>query len=313
MLRLYILLLFIFSLSCSSLSKDSRVELKRKSHIDMSFPLEISGLVKYKDKILVVSDNNTDTFIYEVLQDGSYKEFINLRKLKGFQDYYKRVQGKKYLDFDLEDLSVCGDEFFIANERHWNIIHIQENIMKGIFPKWRKEDLEILNQGGENTGIEGLAVDCQNKKVYLAKERDPRRIFKIDFEGNILESFDFPLSDRQGAKVINPFNGEGLFVTSPDISSMVYSDGYLYVLERNTFEISKYDLSQKKVIKRYSYFENKGYYFTEKPFGFAEALYIDKKNIYLGIDNNGAKRSPKFLDILKGKLNQNSLILIFDH
>ncbi len=92
--------------------------------------------------------------------------------------------------------------------------------------------------------------------------------------------------------MINPFGGDGLFNIGPDIADLFFLNGFLYVLERNTFEISKIDPSSFKVLARVSYYETEmPLYNSGEPFGLAEALYLTKNEIVIGFDNNATPLS----------------------
>ena len=163
----------------------------------------------------------------------------------------------------------------------------------------------------DNAGYEGIAADCKNKVLYIAKERQPRYIIKTDFDGNVHGLFTIPESSRQYHAVKDPFTGEGSFVTEPDISDLFFlqgdssHEGSLFVLERNSGEITELnpniisDQHQMQLIARYDYAPWEFIYDEVTsinqiaPFGMAETLRVekgDKKTFYIGFDNGGVNK-----------------------
>lgn len=163
----------------------------------------------------------------------------------------------------------------------------------------------------DNAGFEGIAADCKNKTLYIAKERQPRYIIKTDFDGKVLGLYTIPESSRQYRVVKNPFTGEGDFVVEPDVSDLFFMKGdkdkedHLFVLERDTGEITELnpnkinDQNQMQLIARYDYAPWEFIYDEVTsinqiaPFGMAETLRVengDKKTFYVGFDNGGVNK-----------------------
>jgi hypothetical protein len=201
---------------------------------------------------------------------------------------------------DLEAFAVCGDTWYLGNERVRQVLELTGVGKEGRSAKGIRVlpiDLETaypkLWEGGANAGIEGLAADCAGGKLYVGKERDPRAILVVDMKTwKVTGTLDLPPSNRDGQRVISPFakdGAEGLTTLSADVSDLIVEGGFLYVLERNTYEIAKIDLATQKVVARVSYYKaEKPLYETHEPFGVAEALTMTKDEIWIGIDNNGS-------------------------
>jgi hypothetical protein len=257
---------------------------------------ELSGMTIIDDTILYVSDGGADTTILSHSPKDNHRfaliDWLDLKKLTGYSEYEEslanvKIVKKKHRRFDLEGIASCGDKIYLANERVREVLVVsnRKSIAKlpidfSAHPK--------LNEGKANAGLEGVAVDCKKQILYVMKERDPRLLFKIDLKTNkIVKSGDFAGSNRQGQKVIDPFSGEGLMEIGPDTADLFFTDGFLYALERNTFEVTKINPDTFAVISRVSYFGTERLlYETPEPFGLAEALYITNTHILIAFDNN---------------------------
>jgi uncharacterized protein YjiK len=252
-----------------------------------------------------VSDGGGDHYLYE-LKLGKGRKFntkkgVDLTKLDGTRTYLEALSRLALVKpddrrLDLEGLAVCGDAVYVVNERVRQVLVVdlaaRKLEMAPIdFGAGDPEGAARLFQGGGNAGFEGVAADCAGKVLYVAKEREPRYIVKVDLATwKVLGSFDLAPSDRDGQKVINPFTGDGLMALNPDFADLAFDGGFLYVLERNTAEIAKVDPASGQVVARVSYYKTERaplLYETGEPFGVAEALLLDKDRIWIGFDNNG--------------------------
>ncbi len=263
---------------------------------------EISGVhADSGGRIRVVADGPEDTYIYLLIPKGlrfHLKKDLNFDKLKGSSDYKTSLKAvtevtANDLRYDLEGMAACDSALYLINERVRHVLAIEDGKILKKLPIDFISSFPDLFKGGGNAGFEGIAADCEGKFLYVAKERDPRTIFKIDMNTwKVLEVKDFPVSDRAGQKVINFMTGVGLLEIGPDISDLFFHNGYLYVLERNTFEVAKVDPKDFTVVARVSYYRSeKDLYQTGEPFGVAESLTMTAGEIWVGIDNNKAPLS----------------------
>ena len=258
---------------------------------------EISGInVDPNGRVTIVADGQEDTYIYLLIPKGlrfHLKKDLNFDKLKGASDYRASLKEitevpPNDLRYDLEGMSVCGTTQYLINERVRHVLAIEDGKLLKKLPIDFSSSYPDLFKGGSNAGFEGIAADCEGKLLYVAKERDPRAIFKVDMNTwKVLEVKDFATSDRAGQKVINFMTGAGLMDIGPDIADLFFQNGYLYALERNTYEIAKIDPKDFSVIGRVSYYRlEKDLYQTGEPFGIAESLAMTKDEIWVGTDNN---------------------------
>jgi hypothetical protein len=251
----------------------------------------------------VVSDNKDDHHLYSgspINKRISFRSVLNLEDLKGYSEYKKSFKEHKELKkknrrWDLEGIASCGKNIYLINERVREVVVIKNRETVEQLPIDFSSAYPDLGKGGSNAGFEGIAIDCKAQHLYVAKERDPRQLFKIDLKTNkIIKQGDFNGSNRLGRTAINPWTGDGLINIGLDIADMYFDKGALYVLERNSYEITKLNPQTFKIIDR------KSYYFAEhllyeptEPFGSSEAIFLTSDRIYVGIDNNGAPLSTK--------------------
>lgn len=258
---------------------------------------EVSGLyLSPSGRAIVVADSAEDTYLYLLIQKGlrfHLKKELNIIKLSEAAAYQTELLAvsqvaAKDQRFDLEGITACDSTYYLINERVRHVLAIEDGKSLKKLPIDFLASFPPLFEGGSNAGFEGIAADCANKTLYVAKEREPRAIFKIDMTTwKVLEVKDFTPSDRSGQKVINFLTGNGLMEIGSDISDLFFDNGYLYALERNTWEIAKIDPKTFAVVSRVSYLRSEhDLYQTGEPFGIAESLSMNGKEIWIGVDNN---------------------------
>lgn len=297
-------------------------ELELVDHWFVKDSYELSGLAFLRGKLLTVSDEKDHKAVFEVaLEAGKapkkLKVYTDLSKLGGYDTLLKDLDAAEARRpdsgrFDLEGIAVCGDDTYLANERAHLVHRIRGQTIETLALR-RAAMLPELEQGGVNTGFEGIAVDCQEQVLYIAKERSPRMIYVWNLRDlSFKEKFDVEASERDGQRYLNPDEGDGLQNMTGDLADLYFEAGYLYALERNTREVAKIDVQKKKVIARHSFLRMEwALYDTPLPFGQTEGLVMDKDFIYLSIDNNhnylthaaekkyGIKGNPGFIAKLK--------------
>jgi hypothetical protein len=306
------------------LNTAGRVELTLERAVFVEGKYEISGAAaagKDGDDLLLVSDEAEDHYVYKTSGRSARQRMVlaplfDLRKLDGFAAYEKRLQGHTELKakdrrLDLEGLAVCGPEaagvpeaVYLANERAREVLKItggkRLEVVDAAFAALPGAAARLA-AGGANAGIEGIAVDCAGQRLFIAKERQERALWRVDLRTGKVEALPTPPpSERGGQKVIDPETGHGLFDVGADIADLYFDQqadggrGALYALERNTYEILKLDPANGAPLARVSYFKTEqGLYETGEPFGQAEALVLTPKRIIVGLDNNGTPLTKK--------------------
>lgn len=257
------------------------------------------GILGEAGKLWLVADASKARFVYQA--DISGKRFqaeqkFDLAKFKGFDAYIKTFdeqlkQNPAAKVLDLEGITRCAEILYIINEapRQVLVVDVRKKTFAVMNIQWSDEQRKMLAEGGINAGFEGIAADCAQGLLYLAKEREPRHIFSVKMDtGAVVDAFDFPVSNRGHQKVINPFTGgDGLMDVGPDMADLFYDEGFLYVLERNSYEVTKVDLKTHLPVARASYFKTEfDLYDSGEPFGEAEVLIMTPEAVIVGFDNN---------------------------
>lgn len=272
---------------------------------------EMSGIAMLGKEMIVVADEAEDHYLYKIerkKKDGRFKlvPMLDLRRLEGWSAVLEKMKEtlgvpEKHRRLDLEGIAACPGVLYLANERTRQVLVVEELKRIKVAPIDFLAGFPELFAGEANAGFEGIAADCAGDVLYVAKEREPRKILKVDVKTwKLLEAFDVPPSDRAGQKVINPFTGDGLFDIGPDYADLYFDKGFLYALERNTFEVTKIDPAKKEVIARLSYYKTeKPLYESHEPFGLAENLWLNSGELWIGLDNNGTPTTRKAAKELK--------------
>lgn len=251
---------------------------------------DLSGIAIYNNKVFVVADKKWNNRIYRV--DTSFNTFTIKPIIPVCPDN----------KIDFEGIDVCGEQIYLIEEWYDNAYKLNPDScnLEKLELKW--EDYGIYRSGWGNKGLEGIAVDCANEILYLAKERQPRRLFEIDLKsGKITEPFK-KLMEAQ--------------IAGDDISDMKFENGNLYILERGRGQVTRINTETKETLS-YSFqnivlkdgkriFDNRN-----SEYGMAEALLLTKNQIWIGIDNNG-DRVSLYGKTLGLKENNNTVILIFE-
>ncbi len=251
---------------------------------------DLSGIALFNNKVFVVADKKWNNRIYRV--DTTFNEFT-------IEPIIPVCPDNK---IDFEGIDVCGNQIYLIEEWYDNVYKLNPDScnLEKLEINWG--DFGIDRSSWGNMGLEGLAVDCENNILYLAKERQPRRIFEINLETEkITEPFIKTLGKQK----------EGY-----DISDMKFENGYLYILERGQGKVTRINTETKESLS-YSFQhivlkDGKRIFDNGHPeYGMAEALLLTKNQIWIGIDNNGDPVSL-YGKTMGLKENNHTVILIFE-
>lgn len=281
------LVLIVASLPISPLgaqNKYEELELINVSQMnnDQNNRFDLSGIVIVDDSYYVVADKGWNNYIYEIGYQQNTWQVINSLSLG------------LVAPLDLEGLDFCNGNFYLINELGNQVYTLGINgemRLLSIHYAQKNIDPETWN---ENAGYEGIAVNCKDSILYLAKERDPRFLLEVDMKYGVIESqFNIPEDE------------------SNDFADMKYENGYLYLLERGGSHISKVDANTKALITKVSYNRTSarpGKLYEPTKYGMAEALLLTEDEIWIGIDNNGLKASKTAEDRFGITGNQPSIL-----
>ena len=242
---------------------------------------DLSGIAKIEDDYYVVSDNQFNKQLYKIQLDGSSFQFSDSISLQ-----YHQVS-------DIEAIDYCHNlSIFFTNEENNSAYLFTNGHNKLVFDSKKLSD---QTDWGSNKGLEGMAVDCENQILYLAKEREPR--FIVAYNMNTDEITHVAQKDFTG-----------------DISDLKYENGFLYILERKDNVVSKMNVETMEIVQKVSYKETcshpEGKLYSGTEYGMAEALLLTPDEIWIGLDNNGLSFSDHATKTY-GLTGKNPVILKF--
>ena len=246
---------------------------------------DLSGICAADSSWYVVADKPRNHFLYKIDTNG------NSASLQSKTDI--ALGGI----LDIEGVDYSGRKFFFIEERQSRVF---------LFHKKQTEQIPI--QWGEfkpdtwgNRGFEGIAADEDKKLLFIGKERQPAKLFKLPITGGPIievfkgfsEKYDFHVSDIK-------IEGE-----------------YLYVLDRKNYRILKLDRDKEILIRAFDYshiLNHKGQKFYRKArYPMAEALLLTKSEIVIGLDNNGDSFNSDNRFVKQSELEGiNPVIIIFE-
>jgi SdiA-regulated protein len=287
-IRLFFLLtILVFSGVATAQIEEKKLELIDIKQLDPDYKLrfDLSGLVIYKEKIYAIADKDWNNFMYEI----------------DFNDTHWYIKNTIELDFvaplDLEGIENCNDTIYIVDETtsdtYWFDKNWKKHVVNANFQKFG----ENPHNWERSKGLEGIAIDCETRQMYLAKEREPRFILEMDMSTkNIYHKFNIPEAE------------------SNDFTDLRIENGYLYLLERNGNYIAKVDLKTYELVDKYTYKHicraKEGKLYEPTDYGMAEALLLFPDEIWIGLDNNDLEVS-EYAQKKYGLTGKNPAILKF--
>ena len=230
-------------------------------HVLEEYPgaFDLSGIVNIDNNLYVVNDKYWSQYFYQIHFEGNTFKVMDSLAL-----------GIDHAS-DIEAIDYCPNQGIFFSDEEFNTVYLLENGASKII--FSKERLDPDQNWGTNKGLEGLAVDCENQILYLAKERQPRFVISFDLKLNSIKEIIY-LEEPTG-----------------DISDLKIENGFLYILERKENLIAKMDLNTKSIVSKVSYKDTcsrpEGKFYDGTDFGLAEALMLTPDEIWIGLDNNG--------------------------
>jgi hypothetical protein len=220
--------------------------------------LEPSGIISFRNEIYLISDELTDKYLYQIRFNRTKWQLTDSITL----DLNEVL--------DLEAIDYCNEIIYFLSESSSRLLKTNgSGTTEYIVIDFSEEDPSTWG----NAGWEGLAADCENNILYLVKERQPRKIFRVN------------LSTRQVEDKFNIPENE-----SNDFSDAKFENGFLYLIERNGNFITKVNPKSHEVIEKVSYRETcshvQGKLFEPYAYGMAEGLLLTLNEIWLTLDNN---------------------------
>ena len=187
---------------------------------------DLSALTYDPDRNTLFSVTNTQPEIIELSLDGTILRRITL---SDFGD----TEAIEYLS---------QNTYLITDEREHRLfkVRIDDNTTELSAADFQQLALGIGLNG--NKGFEGLAYDSENKRIFIAKERDPVRIYEVR---------GFPYTDPSKPLSVDiqddPVRNAELFVH--DLSSLQYiaKSGHLLALSDESHLLLELDIDGKPI------------------------------------------------------------------
>jgi len=256
---------------------------------------DVSGLIRYQDQFLVVSDRYEYQKIYklEMVDSKTFqaREYLSPRRS------VKNKSERPYLD--IEGIGFCAGHFYVVDEEHQMVMEIdaegrtKEHLIDLLSIHRQKK--AAFASGTDSAGLEGVTCDEATSTLYVANERLFRMIYKINLKTwKVEDFFDVPAGWDLPRK-------QGDLAIFQDFSDLHFANGYLYALQRVDRTILKIDPKTQNLVATLKLqFAEKDFYETKEPFGMAEGLFLDQNKIYIVLDNNGMKlkASPQIHGLL---------------
>ncbi len=291
---------------CDTLKFSPSVCASRNLHLKQTLPVdvqvagdqkfELSGLAVRNGQLFGVNDKN-DPFLYRIATRGSQSAAERVSEIKPLSPEIT-CDGKP---LDLEGLVPDGKKgFIVINEACSKAIKVANDGTPSLVKlDYLEEQIPTVGNG-----FEAVALDPVTNRLYLVKERAPRKIYEYDLaSGKLLRAFDIPspIGNPDGSPIMIPnTNPQGKpWTYGPTAADAYVESHFLYLLERESASILKIDLSKEtpQLVDFVSYARNNvdNLYDTGEPFGLAEGLTMDGAHLYLATDNNSkpTKRDPK--------------------
>ena len=209
------------------------------------------------------------------------------------------------LDFEGIACDAAGNRYLVS-EAHAAVLQLPVSgapnwlrLPPGLLPQARASGM-LMNF---NALFEGIAVDPEGKRLWLAAERERRGDPPVTLTVAV-RTGDTPSAER--ARMVR--RPPDILITTPESLFLMLTSqaretlrqvdtafyrGKLFTLERLAHQICRRDLAQAKVERCWSFASavlapERRY---ELPYGVAEALSLDDKGAWLGIDNGDHARA----------------------
>jgi len=139
-----------------------------------------------------------------------------------------------------------------------------------------------------NALFEGLAVNPEGDKLWLAAERDRRGLLLIKRKQVVWDCDGGCVLLSEAGKEMQPAQFRKAKAVSRDFADLSLFEGKLFTLERNAYKICRRDAVTAKVERCWSYAAEllQGNRQYPQGYGLEEALVVDAKGAWIGVDNN---------------------------
>lgn len=265
----------------------------------------LSGLARCGDEWLVVSDHEDDRLYRLHIQTDSWRAEAETFSapppplsglpwgLRARAWVGSLLRGGK-LDFEGLACDSIGNRYLVSETRA-GVLQISPSGNAG----WLNLPAGLVRQARAsgmllhfNAQLEGIAIEPNGARLWLAAERERRGLLVLHGQnGDWRCTGGCVLLAQAGrqASLAEPDSGEQLPV---DFSDLFFFNGKLFSLERGAHRICRRNLGDGALEKCWSFAAEA---LTEArryptPYGAAEALWLDDRSAWIGLDNDGKAR-----------------------
>jgi len=167
-------------------------------------------------------------------------------------------------------------------------------------PDWLKIDPAMIRQARAsgmllhfNALFEGLAINPAGDRLWLAAERERRGLVAIERQHSVWTCGRTCVVLSEAGVEMQPPQMPNARALSRDFADLAWFEGKLFTLERNAYRLCRRDADSGSVERCWSFAADtlKPERLYDQPFGLAEALVVDAKGAWVGIDNNNGDRA----------------------
>ncbi|WXL25225.1 esterase-like activity of phytase family protein [Ectopseudomonas mendocina] len=199
------------------------------------------------------------------------------------------------LDFEGITCDNAGNRYLVS-ESTLSVLHLPP----AADPQWLELPAEMIRQARAsgmllqfNSLFEGIAVDPAGARLYLAAERKRRGVLVLHKQQKNWRCVESCVLFSEGGGVRGPEQLGSTQDEPKDFSDLSFYDGKLFTLERQTYEICRRSTADGQAERCWSFAdealtESRRYSPTH---GMAEALWVDEKGAWIGVDNGNYTRA----------------------
>lgn len=265
----------------------------------------LSGLAQCLGELWAVSDRDDDQ-IYRL--DNRYAEWhaealrIEVPEVpESGLPWGVRVMGKAISplrggDMDFEGITCdAAGTRYVVSESHAAVLQVPQTGA----PSWLKIDSALVRQARAsgmllhfNALFEGIAVNPQGSQIWLAAERERRGLLTVRKKQSVWDCENGCVLMSEGGLEQAPSQLKAK-PQQKDFADLALFEGKLFTLERMAYRVCRRALNTGEVERCWS-FANDGLTdarLYNTGYGNAEALSLDAKGAWIGVDNGNHVRA----------------------
>lgn len=199
------------------------------------------------------------------------------------------------LDFESIACDAKGNRYLLS-EAHTALLQVGPSGMA----EWLQLPDSLIRQARasgmllrHNALLEGLAIDPNGNRLWLAAERERRGLLVLHLEKGRWRCTGGCVLMSEAGQLRSPLTPQSDKRYPRSFGDLAFLDGKLFTLERLEQRICRRDPTTGVEEKCWSFSATAlaDEHRYAEPYGAAEALWLDKDGAWLGLDNNGLARA----------------------